>query len=232
MSVDLDDPWAEDLASELAVRTQKNTRTGSGSGRGRARAVSAPHPQSSSDTDFDNWSPISPFSPTDSDNASAHKKGRSSGTPTRSKSPTKTPKPSTVRGHAVKPAPGLSRSTSAATRPPRSTSHPLALDTALGRLSVASDTDLSDVSRPALKRVTSITERQVADSQAHSRAESRCGSEVGSSSRGSVDLAHAEVEVVVHQVSWPLSCVRDVRPGDECVGPNGRPKGMTVLIRR
>lgn len=54
------------------------------------------------------------------------------------------------------------------------------------------DTD-ADVSRPALRRFTSETERQVAES-------SRSGSE-----RGSLDLlrmtASDEVEVLIHQVS-------------------------------
>jgi hypothetical protein len=55
------------------------------------------------------------------------------------------------------------------------------------------DTDIDDVSRPALRRLTSETERQAAES-------SRSGSE-----RGSLDLLRMtttdEVEVLIHQVS-------------------------------
>lgn len=90
---------------------------------------------------------------------------------------------------------------------PRATSHPLALDElALGlrngtldgkiaslRLDERDDDDVSDVSRPNLRRLTSEMDRAVAESQ---------GSSASASERGSVDLLRvaAEVEVIVHQV--------------------------------
>ncbi|WOO86194.1 LysM and putative peptidoglycan-binding domain-containing protein 1 [Vanrija pseudolonga] len=90
---------------------------------------------------------------------------------------------------------------------PRATSHPLALDElALGlrngtldgkiaslRLDERDDDDVSDVSRPNLRRLTSEMDRAVAESQ---------GSSASASERGSVDLLRvaAEVEVIVHQI--------------------------------
>ncbi|KAL1405118.1 hypothetical protein Q8F55_008741 [Vanrija albida] len=93
---------------------------------------------------------------------------------------------------------------------PRATSHPLALDElALGlrngtldgkiaslRLEEGGDDsdDVSDVSRPNLRRLTSEMDRAVAESQ---------GSSASASERGSVDVLRVakEVEVIVHQLA-------------------------------
>jgi hypothetical protein len=74
--------------------------------------------------------------------------------------------------------------------------HPLSASKSVGR-----SNDVLDVSRPSLRRLTTETERQVAES-------SRSGSE-GGSLRGSLDMLRmsagegvggGEVEVLIHQV--------------------------------
>lgn len=177
MPVDLDDPWAVD---ESVESDPPNGSASSSAISPRLDTMSRP----SEDSQSWSWSPTSPFS-TDGVSRTAKGKQREAG-----------------NGSGRDAGAGLGiASPTKDSRPPRSASHPLALD-APGRKSIASDTDISDVSRPALRHMTSQTDRAVAESLNHSLAGSRAGSEAASSERGSIDLARAEVEVIVHQVSW------------------------------
>lgn len=86
--------------------------------------------------------------------------------------------------------------------PSRQTSLRRQLSTASHPLTAHDEPD-GDVSRPALRRYTSETERHVAES-------SKSGSE-----RGSLDLLRMsntdEVEVLIHPVSHGLNCARSRR---------------------
>jgi hypothetical protein len=193
MSVDLDDPWTEDALA----RPGPPSRAGSSSSNGLNNvAVIQPRSDSTSNSDDSGWgwSPTSPFTPVEDLHTAVAR-----GSPSPTHSPRSSPSLDPNLGfklNASDPGPKASKLPKQAKhrqKPRRPGPHPLA--PGMDGLSLTSDTDISDVSRPALRRATSITERAVAESQ----EQSRCGSEVGSS-RGSVDLARAEVEVIVHQV--------------------------------